>query len=342
VLHVFGFHKRACCSALSAILVAMMRLPCGHAQAQTAYLPGHRTVNDAHNCYPYDGRWNDRIERALATGFPVAIEQDLNWLPATASAPGRVVVGHGSQHTAITRGGPLSGSEPEFESYFFDSVRPAVERALRSNDHSRWPIITLNLDLKGEQPEILDAVWSILQRHRQWLTHAVKNITGLPARLVLGPILVLNGPSDKEQAIFYDRLAPGEELLTFGAVHTNMHDPAAAPDTIETEPVSNYRRWWNNPWNVVEPEGQSKAGEWTAQAAARLQQLTLHAHRQGLWIRFYTLDGATERQQLENGWFRQYNFRSHLDAEQRWHAAINAHVDFLASDEYEAVASLLR
>ena len=29
---------------------------------------------DAHNCYPYEGRWTDRIDRALAVGFPVAIE----------------------------------------------------------------------------------------------------------------------------------------------------------------------------------------------------------------------------------------------------------------------------
>lgn len=313
-----------------------------HARAQTAYQPGRRTVNDAHNCYPYDGRWGDRIERALATGFPVAIEQDLDWFPATPSATGRVLVSHGSQHTSITRGGKLSGDEPEFESYFFDHVRPSVEHALRSSDHSQWPIITLNLDFKSEQPELLQAVWVILRNHREWLTHATKNTTGAISNLTVGPILVLNGPSDEEQAVFYDRLKPGDEILTFGAVHTDMRDPSAPASVIETEPASNYRRWWNNPWSVVEPEGQSKAGAWKPETAARLEQLVRHAHQQGLWIRFYTLDGATEREEKDFGWFAQYNFPSLEAAEQRWRAAAALHVDFLASDQYEGLAAILR
>ena len=40
-------------------------------------LPGSRSVMDAHNCYPYDEWWYDRIDRALSVGTPVAIEQDL-------------------------------------------------------------------------------------------------------------------------------------------------------------------------------------------------------------------------------------------------------------------------
>ena len=38
-----------------------------------------RPMVDAHNCYPYDGQWGDRIDRALSAGFPVSIEQDLTW-----------------------------------------------------------------------------------------------------------------------------------------------------------------------------------------------------------------------------------------------------------------------
>ena len=37
---------------------------------------GH-PVLDAHNCYPQDGKWTERIDRALSAGFPVAIEQDI-------------------------------------------------------------------------------------------------------------------------------------------------------------------------------------------------------------------------------------------------------------------------
>src|SRR6267378_2442229 len=48
--------------------------------AQSRYAtPGTRVVMDAHNCYPYFEWWTDRIDRALAAGTPLAIEQDLLW-----------------------------------------------------------------------------------------------------------------------------------------------------------------------------------------------------------------------------------------------------------------------
>ena len=57
------------------------------AQTPAGYEPGRRVLLDAHNAYPYEGRWSDRIDRALATGLPLAIEQDLVWRPATATRP---------------------------------------------------------------------------------------------------------------------------------------------------------------------------------------------------------------------------------------------------------------
>ena len=49
------------------------------------FLPGRRVLLAAHNCYPYDGRWTDRIDRALKTGMPLMMEPDLAWYtePAT-------------------------------------------------------------------------------------------------------------------------------------------------------------------------------------------------------------------------------------------------------------------
>ncbi len=325
--------------ATTAMVVLIL---CSRSEGQTSYAPGIRTINDAHNCYPYDGRWADRIERALAARFPIAIEQDLNWYPATNTEPGRVVVGHGAQHTILTKGGQLTGDEPDFETYFFEHVRPAVEKALQSTDHSNWPIITLNLDFKSEEPELLQAVWAILERHQSWLTKATKTTGDSVALMTVGPILVLNGPSDRQQAVFYDRLKPGEQLLTFGAVHTDMRNPSASASVIEVEPASNYRRWWNNPWTVVEPEGQSKAAQWSPERVSRLRDLVVHAHDQGLWIRFYTLDGATVAEQAKFGWFHQYNFSSQSAAEDRWRAAISLGVDYLASDQYEELGKLIR
>ena len=111
-----------------------------HAQGQLR--PGTLVTPDAHNCYPYEGQWSDRIDRALAGGTPGAIEQDLFWYRPDPSRPGRSVVAHGL---------PVRGSEPGMEQYFFERVRPLVEAALRNPDHSPWSIITLNLDIKTEQ-----------------------------------------------------------------------------------------------------------------------------------------------------------------------------------------------
>ena len=48
------------------------------------------------------------------------------------------------------------------------------------------------------------------------------------------------------------------------------------------------------------------------------------AHANGLWIRFYTLDGATEQELSCRGWFRSYNFGSLDAARIRWRAAMAA------------------
>ena len=63
-------------------------------QPHLDFLNHNHPVIDAHNCYPYEGLWTDRLERALAAGFPVAIEQDLAWYIDPATNLGRVMVTH--------------------------------------------------------------------------------------------------------------------------------------------------------------------------------------------------------------------------------------------------------
>ena len=74
------------------------------------FLPGARALLDAHNCYPENGQWGDRLERALKTGLPIAIEQDLAWYRDKANGKSWSVVVH---HL------PPSGSEPTLKTYFF-------------------------------------------------------------------------------------------------------------------------------------------------------------------------------------------------------------------------------
>ncbi len=306
----------------------------GSTKAQEKFLPGHRTVADAHNCYPYGEWWFDRIDRALAGGVPLAIEQDLVWYRPRPGNAGRSLIAHGS---------PLSGTEPGMEEYFFKRIQPLVESALLNPDRSQWPLITLNLDIKTEEPEHLKAIWNLLSKYQSWLTTAPRTAdASKPERLSVGPILVLNGLSDAQETVFYKEVPLGGKLLTFGAVHTDFTDKSAAADVLETESETNYRRWWNNPWTVVEPEGQQEAVYWTAEKEERLQSLVAQAHRRGLWIRFYTLDGATPTQRSMNGWYKTYNFPSLEAAKIRWRRAVVAKVDYLASDQYELISAVVK
>ena len=299
-----------------------------------AAAPGRRTVMDAHNCYPYFEWWYDRIDRALSAETPLAIEQDLAWYtdPKT-----------GRSWSIVTHGPPFNAQSPTMEHYFFDRVRPIVEAALKNPDHSKWPLITLNLDFKTEEPEHLAAVLALLNKYSDWLTTAPKTADGRRlSPLTVRPILVLTGESDAQQKVFSDDVPVGGRLLLFGAAHTHASEPMASPEVLEPETATNYRRWWNNPWAVVEAGGQTKAGEWTTEDNARLQALVQHAHTNQLWIRFYTLDGATMHELSCNGWFHTYNFGSLASAKQRWQAAKAAGVDYIASDQYELLGQALQ
>jgi hypothetical protein len=317
---------------LSLVLLFLARTEGSRAQSVPA--PGSRTLMDAHNCYPYFEWWSDRIDRALSAGTPLAIEQDLAWYtdPKT-----------GKSWSVVTHGEPLNGHEPTMEHYFFDRVRPIVEKALRDGNHGDWPLITLNLDFKDNKPEHLAAILALLRMYQAWITSAPKGSDiAIMQPLDIKPILVLSGEADAQQAVFYDQLQAGDRVLDFGAIHTEGKDPQSATVILDSEEANNYRRWWNNPWRVVEPGGQQHAGDWTPEKMQRLQALVERAHENDLWIRFYTLDGATEQELSCHGWFHGYNFGS-LDAAMiRWRAAIRAHVDYIASDQYEQLGAEVR
>jgi hypothetical protein len=303
-------------------------------QPIAALRPGTRVVLDAHNCYPYYEWWFDRIDRALAAGTPLAIEQDLLWARNPRTGYTRSILSHGAQ---------AAGTEPEMKDYFFERVRPIVERALREGNNGDWPLITLNLDFKSEEPEHLVAIWKLLSEYKDWLTTAPRtNSLDQLQPLAVRPILVLTGASGAQSAVFYDRVPLGERLLLFGAVRTNTEDPSAPPEVLAPDPADNYHRWWNNSWRVVEPAGQSKADSWTGGKQSRLNELVHHAHAHNLWIRFYTLDGATQAELSCNGWFSTYNFGSREAVRERWEAAARAGADYIATDQYEELSKMLK
>jgi hypothetical protein len=313
------------------VLAACTLVACA-SSAQAEFLPGARVLLDAHNCYPYHGRWADRIDRALSAGTPLAIEQDLVWYRDPATGKGRSLVAHDEQDKTNLG---LDGTEPTMREYFFERVRPIVERALLEQRRDMWPIITLNLDLKSEEPEHLASIWALLREYRSWLTTARKtdNIADVQP-MTIGPLLVLTGESDEQRKAFYDDVPVGDSLLVFGAARPRSRE-AGLPGAR-----TNYHRWWNNPWSVVEAGGQRKAGMWTPEDNERLEQLVRNAHEAGLWIRFYTLNGH-DPNDTSGGWSEGYNFGSEDAARMRWKAAIGAGVDFVAVDQYELFARTL-
>lgn len=215
-------------------------------------------ILDAHNCYPYQCGWADRIDRARNSGFPVSIEQDLAWDRKIPNGSGRVVLSH-PQHT--------TGSEPSLRDYFFERARPIVERSLAENDREHWPLIILHFDSKSGQAPLLDAVWKLLGEYETWITTAIKTadssrLSPLEAR----PILAITEDSDDQEKVFFQQIPVGAKLRLFGSAHTKsirgslreqLHLVATLPpEKLLSAPPTNYRRWWNNSWFVVREGGQ--------------------------------------------------------------------------------------
>lgn len=312
------------------LIVALAATAAG--QSPAGFAPGRRVLLDAHNAYPYQGRWSDRVERAVGTGTPLAIEQDLIWRPSATSVPGHSIVSHGE---------PYTGKEPTLRD-FFEEIRPIATRALAdTSTRDRWPLITLNLDFKDKEPQHFADIWAVLTEYEEWLTTATRMAAIQRVEpLQPGPVLVLTGSDPAQQTVFHDAVPIGGTLLLFGAVLPAAAPAVATAGTPTTFRATNYHRWSNNPWSVIEPAGQNKAGEWTDEESHRLRQTVKAAHDGGLWIRFYTLNGHSTEQGERMGWTPSYNFGS-LDAVRiRWKAAIAAGVDFIATDQYEEYAQI--
>jgi hypothetical protein len=247
---------------LSVVVVFAILISCS-ALAQGPnldFLNHNKPILDAHNCYPYEGRWNDRIQRALNSGFPVSIEQDLAWYVDPATGKGRVVVSHTPHPT---------GSEPTLEDYFFKQVTPVMAKILAENKQSQWPLIVLHFDFKDNQAPLLEAVWQVLGQHEEWLSTAVKsNDPAVLAPIERKPILVVTEEADEQQKVFYDALPVGGKLRLFGSAHTT-----AAPKGLTREqsvhwaaparPISSMR----SPPTIV--AGGTAPGTWLRRGVSR-------------------------------------------------------------------------
>ncbi len=318
------------------------------------FSPGARIMVLGHNAYPDKGKWADRLDRALSSGMPVAIEIDLCWGvdPATGKIGSFV-----TDDSHVTGVPSVTGGEPTLKSYFFKRVQPIVEEALKRNEKKNWPLITLFLDIKNDPPEHLESIWKELGEFEGWLTTAVKTEDAArQSPLDLKPLLVLvqDKDNDIKQEYFYDRLPIGSKLRAFGSA--TLRVPPGSPKDLKTkqlvqlqakmkledrvtERASNYRRWWSNSWAMVEPGDLLQAGEWTPEKEARLKAAVNYAHELGYLVNFWVLDGFEPGKGL--GWDSDTNFGSLQAAMTRWKAAIRAKADFISTDQYEEVAKLI-
>jgi hypothetical protein len=318
-----------------------------HGGAVTADAPamlGGRPLLHAHNAYPEGGRWRDRLDRALATGqTPLVIEQDIAYAPRN-EPDDRTVVSHDAK---------LHGSEPSLQQYFFDRVRPILDRALAAGEKQRWPVLVLHLDFKTNERAHHRAVWDLLRRHQKWLTTAAADPDPMHvSELKPGPLLVLteNGPGQERD--FTEWASAGGSLLLFGSIPAPAVRPsddaeerarilrAAAPNQLVPTAATSYRRWVNFSWGAVEEGGPPKASDWTRDDQERLDAIVGYAHQQGLLVRFYTLNGHSAA--ASRGWGAGYNFGDLEAARLRWKAAIRSGVDLIATDQYEECAATLQ
>lgn len=294
----------------------------------------------AHNCYPDGALGDDRLTRALdAASGTVAIEQDLVW-DAVRGVP---VVAH---ETALT------GAEPTLEAHFFVAVAPQLERALAEGDRASWPRIVLHLDFKTNEPAHHASVWALLGRYERFLTTAPRTTAAAVEPFSRGPLLVLTEQGEGQERVFHDAVPIGGRLRLFGTVPAAPVPEGLSPEaradlaieapaeTVIASAATNYRRWTNHAWAVVERGGPPRAADWTATDRGRLGALVDRAHDLGLWIRFYTLNGHPPDGADSEGWSAGYNFGSAAAVEARWRAAIAAGADFIATDQYEAFSAV--
>jgi hypothetical protein len=333
-------HFIALCAGSGLLLTAAFA-----ASITGAYSPGSRTEILSHNAYPDHGKYADRLDRTLAAGLPVAVEEDLSWID------GKSLLIHGAKNAA--------GEDPTLESYFFPKIAPIVEKALQSRNKSNWPLITLYLDIKNDPPEHLAAISKLLDKYDAWLTTAVKTSDiskQFPLDVRPMMIIVEDKQNDVKQKFFYDDVPVGGKIRVFGSLTKLDENPnklpkdrkaevvaslsTLAPAQLISQKADNYHRWFGVNWVFVEKGGEAPASDWTAGSAQRLKQFVDRAHNMGYFIALYCLDGYTEAE--NKGWDKDYNFGSKEKVMPRWKAAAAARADFVVTDQVEDLASAMK
>jgi hypothetical protein len=169
-------------------------------------------------------------------------------------------------------------------------------------------------------------------------------------------VILEDKKNDIKQEFFYDRVPVGGKIRAFGSPTkfddnpTNLPKtareerlaglPKIEPEQLLTKRADNYHRWFGTDWAFIELCGPAHGNDWNASTEARLKKFVEYGHRLGYLVSFYEVNGFTDDQ--NQGWTAEFNFGSREAAMVRWNAAIKAHADFIATDQYEELAKVIR
>lgn len=334
-------------SFASVLLLSLLALAVWGAAAGS-FSPGARTVMLAHNADGFMGKWTDRLGRAIATGTPFAVQINVVWAANPKTGKTESVIGHTAE----------SATDQTLKTLFLKRVQPIMEKALKEKNNKDWPLVTLYLDIKNGTPEHLASIWSLLGEYESWLTTAVKTKGAAEVSpLVVGPLLVLveDQAEDIREDYFYNRLPVGSKLRLFGSAKVTLPPgKGLEPKDIRARqarmklpelvpgPASNYRRWWNSSWEMVEVGPPDSVGSWTPAKEARLKAIVDYAHKMGYLVGFKCTAGFKAGTVDKLGWEQEFNFGSLESATIRWKAAVKAGADFISTDQFEDVAKVIR
>ncbi len=324
--------------------VGMLLSSAVFAQNKASFVPGTRTMVLAHNAYPDHGKYSDRLDRAIASGLPFATEQDLAWVD------GKSLEIHGAKNVGT--------NDPTLESFFFPKIKPIMEEALKSGNKEKWPLVILYLDIKNDPPEHLQSILKTLDKYDSWITTALKSDDlKKQSPLDLKPLMILveDKQNDIKQKYFYDDVPVGGKIRIFGSA-TKFNDnpnkfpkekmnealallPGADIKQLLTAKADNYHRWFGTSWEFVELRGE-KTGDWSDKSNQRLKEIVNYGHKMGYFVGFYCLDGFSKSE--NQGWDEENNFGSKEKVEARWKAAVQAHADFITTDQMEDLAKVIK
>jgi len=268
----------------------------------------------AHNCLPRQpGDARNRLDLALSLGFD-NIEIDVAW-------------DSHAQQLVISDEGALSVAGNRFE--LGDYLLPSLQKHLATPRPDGAPRF-LTIDFKSNEAAAVAYFSNFLIQNKAYFSSARKaSVSQLITRQLT---VCITG--DSSVALQYDALVEnGGEYLAFSDREFGPLVYHEDPTTYAKDPATPYCRFLSLFWGQVEHKPAFLAYWWSSEDEQRLRRIVDCSHKNGYWIRFYTLN--------QSGQNPLYRFPSARIAHHRWSVAANAKADWIATDDYEEIVRVL-